>query len=579
MIVRTVALARILGRAVAAAERLRFVRAVGLVLLLLCTFACGSPGPEASGTAPAAPDRKTLLPVTLPDLARLDESVRVQVREQHAALMRGVAGNLTDADLGAVFGRMGMLLHAAEYLDAAEPAYMNAQTLVPGELRWPYFLGHLHKSEGAVDKSLASFQRALELRPNDGATLVWLGRAYLEQGQPDRAEPLFARARAQERPSVAVLAGLGQIALARKDYGGAVKTLEEALAIDPDAASLHSPLAMAYRGLGDAATAEAHLKLWRNTETPVIDPLRAELDLMLESGLSYELRGVQALSASDWTTAADFFRKGVALTPGNTAMGRSLRHKLGTALALGGDLPGAIAQFEETVRLAPAGTPDEAAAKASYSLGLVMASTGQGAAAVERFSAAVRYNPTYLEARMALANALRTGGRFEASMAQYAEAIRINPRAAEARFGYAMALVRLRRDREARDWLMEAMRVHPERPEFKHALARILAAAPSDGVRDGRQAMSLVQELLAVQKSTDVGETMAMAAAELGDFTGAVEIQRGVMDAARRGGRDQEVRRMAVNLRLYERGQACRTPWPADDPVHQAGPPAGQGQP
>ena len=25
---------------------------------------------------------------------------------------------------------------------------------------------------------------------------------------------------------------------------------------------------------------------------------------------------------------------------------------------------------------------------------------------------------------------------------------------------------------------------------------------------------------------------------------------------------------MTANLRLYERGQACRTPWPDDDPIH-----------
>jgi len=27
---------------------------------------------------------------------------------------------------------------AAEHADAAEPCYLNAQTLAPGDLRWPY---------------------------------------------------------------------------------------------------------------------------------------------------------------------------------------------------------------------------------------------------------------------------------------------------------------------------------------------------------------------------------------------------------------------------------------------------------
>ena len=40
---------------------------------------------------------------------------------------------------------------------------------------------------------------------------------------------------------------------------------------------------------------------------------------MLESGLSYELRGVRALEQRDFTGAAEFFRKGVELTPGHDA--------------------------------------------------------------------------------------------------------------------------------------------------------------------------------------------------------------------------------------------------------------------
>jgi cytochrome c-type biogenesis protein CcmH/NrfG len=151
--------------------------------------------------------------------------------------------------------------------------------------------------------------------------------------------------------------------------------------------------------------------------------------------------------------------------------------------------------------------------------------------------------------------------------------VRINPRAAEARFGYAMALVRLRRYREARDWLTEATRDQPDRPDLAHALARVLAASPDARVRDGQRAMALVDELFKGQKTTELGETMAMTLAELGDYQQAAAIQRDVMQAAQRAGLERDVTRMAANLRLYERGQPCRTPWTDDDPVHSPGPP------
>ncbi len=464
----------------------------------------------------------------------------------------------------------------ARTYDAAEPAYLNAQDLTPDDPRWPYFLAHLYKSRGETAKALAAFTRALDLRPNDAATLIWLGRLYLDQGQTDQAEPLFERARAVQPRSVAVLAGLGQAALARRDFPRAVSVLEEALTIDPKAASIHSTLALAYRGLGNTQKAEAHLGQWRNTEILVPDPLRQELDQALQSGLSFELRGVRALDKRDFKAAADFFKQGVALTPGNTMLGRSLRHKLGTTLYLSGDVRGAVQLFEETVRLAPSDGPDATAANAHYSLGVLMASAGRQQEAIEHLGAAVHFNPNYPAALQALGDALRRNGQTAASMAQYAELLKINPRAADARFGYAMALVRERRYREARDWLEEAVRFHPDRSDLKHASARLMAASPDDSIRDGRRALALVEELISGNKSTLLGETMAMALAELGRFDEAVQIQRNVMGAAKNAGLSQDVRRMSANLRLYERKQPCRVPWTDDDQVHQPGPPVDQ---
>ncbi len=402
-----------------------------------------------------------------------------------------------------------------------------------------------------------------------------LGRLFLDQGQPEKAEPLFERARQQAPQTVAVLLGLGQSALARKDYGGAVAVLEEALKADPSATSIHSPLAMAYRGLGDTARATEHLRQWRNTEVLVADPVRLELDLSLQSGLSFELRGVRALEARDFKAAEDYFRQGVKLTDGRTMLGRSLRHKLGTALFLSGDLPGAVTQFRETVRLAPSGGHDETAAKAHYSLGVLMASAGMGSQAIEHLQSAASYNPNYVEALVALGDALRRAGRVGDSLLRYQEALQVNPRSTEARLGYGIGLVRLQRYREARAWLEEAAASRPDALDIKHALARILVAAPDDQVRDGMRGLSLTQQILssAPERTTALGETFAMGLAETGDFTQAAAVQRDVIGAASRAGLSDDVRRMTRNLRLYEQRRACREPWAADDPIHAPGPP------
>ena len=533
-----------------------------ILLLLVFVAACGSSKPSPPPAPPPASRE-----VGLPDLARMDPPVQSQVKQRYDVLMDKKKSGASGDDLGTAYGEYAILLHAAEYYEAAEPAYLNAQDLMPRDVRWPYYLGLLYRSIGQTEKSMQSFQRALDQSPSELAALIWLGRQYLESGKPELAEPLFQRAADLPPRNVAVMAGLGQAALARRDYARAVTLLEEALAFDPNAASIHSPLANAYRGLGDQAKAEEHLKLWKNTEIAVPDRLRADLDTSLESGLSYELRGVRALEAQDFKTAEAHFRKGVELTPATTALGRSLRHKLGTALVLQGDVDGAMARFEEVAKLAPQEGLDEASAKANYSLGVMMASSGQTSQGIQRLTAAVKYNPNYLEALMALGDTLRHSGRFEASLKPYADVVRINPRAAEARLAYAMALVRLRRYRDARAWLEESARVQPDRPELSHALARLLAAAPDDGVRDGARAMALVQELMKGARTTALGETMAMALAEVGQFTQAMDVQRDVMNAAEQASVTQDVRRMTVNLRRYERREPCRTPWADDDPA------------
>ena len=190
------------------------------------------------------------------------------------------------------------------------------------------------------------------------------------------------------------------------------------------------------------------------------------------------------------------------MTPGTTALGRSLRHKMGTALYLNGDIPGAIKWFEETLRLAPANGFDEPAGKTHYSLGVLMASGGRGAAAIEHLSAAVRFSPNYVEAYIALGDALRRSGRVEASMEPYSEALRVSPKAADARFGCGMALVRLGRCREARDWFADAARQHPDRLDFQHAIAacsrqrRTIRPRRPAGADDHRGAASQHEELL-----------------------------------------------------------------------------------
>lgn len=500
-----------------------------------------------------------LLPVALPDISRAAEPVQKQIRDRYQSLQSALERKAAPHELAGAFGEMGKLFLAAEYYDAAEACLRNAQQLDAANMRWPYFLGHVFRYRSDPAMAAALFEQALVHAPRDVPALVWLAEMHLAQDKPDAALAPLQSAAALDPSSGAVRYGLGRVALARQDYAKAVKDLEGALASSPQSNRLHYPLALAYRGLGNLEKADAHLKLRGDVGLPPADPLLGEVSGLLQNAAAYEARASQALGARQWADAATNLRQAIELSPANAFS----RLNLGTALYMQGDADGALAQYREAVRLSPG------LARAHFAIGVLMESRGQDAEAITAFSTAIASDPSYVEPRFSLANALRRGGRVQESLAQYAEVLRLDPAVSQASFGYAMALVRLGRYQEARSRLEAAARTFPDQPGFTHALARVLAAAPDDRVRDGARAVSLMNGLLQSQQTLAMAETMAMALAESGRFDDAARWQQDAIRAARESNREDLVRRLGVNLTLYQSGRPCRTPWTADDPVHR----------
>ena len=535
----------------------------GLLGLAVLVAGCTTSEEAAPGAAPPSTDTQAASAVlascgdALPDLSRVGESVQAQVRERHAALRsRGERAGLPVELQAEAVGVMGMTFMAAWFTEEAEPCLREAASLVPDDVRWPYYLAQLYRDRGALDESAAFFEQVLRIQPEDPTTLFWLGDIRLEQGRPEEAEPLFAQALALFPSSLSARYGLAQTALLEEDYRRAADLLEEILAREPDIGAVHYPLGMAYRGLGDAARAEEHLRRRENAEIRPADPLMEVLDSLLDAAGTYESSGLAALDREEWPAAIEQFRQGLALDPDDPG----LRHRLATALFMTGDLDGAMAEFQRVVRTTPDYYPSH------YSIGVLLQETGRHAEAVQRFQTTLRHRPGDDAARLRLAISLRHAGDPEGSLSYYELVLRSNPDVLEARFGYAMALVQLGRYREAHDRLVIGMDAFPNETSFAHALARLLAAAPDAAIRNGRRAMTLVERVMNVEPepTIDLGETMAMTLAELGRFGEAAEVQRALIAAAELARMPVVVRRLTENLRRYERGEPCRTPWPAD---------------
>ena len=529
------------------------------------------------GVAPAAAARPAAVqapaPCVLPDLARMHPAVQAQLeaaRERLAAL-ESAAGDGDDPGRrqarGDAHGALGTLLLAGDYPEAAAACYRRARTLAPADARWPYYLAHVALRRGDAEAAARWLEQVLRLDPADFAAPVWLLHVYVDLDRLEAAEPLLAAALVRHPAAAALLYQGGRASAAARDWPRAVERFEAALAADPSATVIHYPLAMAWRGLGDLDRAREHLGRGGSRSgagyaagaaVPMADPRMAAVNGALRSPQTHRDLGLQASAREDWPAAVREFRAAVGMAPDNAV----LRLNLGTALAAAGAARDALAAFEAALGI------DPRLATAHYRIGVLLERAGRDADAIARFEAALAADGALTAVRLRLADALRRTGRFEAALAHYARI----PDGDEARFGEVMALVRLGRHAEAAVRLDALRSGRPQQPAFAHALARVLAAAPDDAVRDGPRALALVQALAVEHRTASVAETMAMALAAVGRFAEAVEWQRFAMAIVSDAGRADVAGALAGNLTRYLRGEPSRTPWRDDDPEHNPGP-------
>jgi tetratricopeptide (TPR) repeat protein len=191
----------------------------------------------------------------MPDISGTAAAVQTQLRDAYATLQRRVSSPTSITSARAVaYGDMGRLFFATEYLDAAETCFLNAQTLEPNDMRWPYFLAHVHRRRNELAKAAALFERVLALEPDNVPALIWLGDMRLVEGRPDAG-----KRRRQARPwHPRERAGIGQSG--RAITARLTTRLSRdctALEIQPQAWALSLSAILAYRGLGDVRNADA----------------------------------------------------------------------------------------------------------------------------------------------------------------------------------------------------------------------------------------------------------------------------------------------------------------------------------
>jgi tetratricopeptide (TPR) repeat protein len=184
--------------------------------------------------------------------------------------------------------------------------------------------------------------------------------------------------------------------------------------------------------------------------------------------------------------------------------------------------------------------------------------------AIVKLQEAVELDLESVTLRFQLASMLAAMGRFEEAGPVFTAVVERDPGNGAARRGEVTALLLQSRYLEARTKLEEGLQALPQDGQLAHTLARVLATAPLDEVRDGATALALALKVWEVKKIFDTGETVAMAMAEAGRFEDAVEFQRGLIEQAEAANEEARLEGLRQRLLGYLGGKAWRAESPEE---------------
>jgi tetratricopeptide (TPR) repeat protein len=491
--------------------------------------------------------------VSVPRLAGAEESVARALSAARVQLDALVARkDVPSHELAEAYGETGLLYHAHVAFDAAEACYQNAMALAPDDFRWPYLLAYVHQQKGRLEQAAQYYRKALAVKPDHLPAKLRLAEVYIGLEQFDRAEPLLEAAASSDALKAAALSGLGQIALARRDYQRAATQFEQALAAAPDASRLHYSLAMAYRGLNDLARARYHLEQRGEHEPEIPDALIDGLQTLSTGPHTLYRYAMSAVREHRYDAAVEAFREALEMEPDNV----NAQVSLARTLYLAGDRVAAQESLERVLTRLP-NHP-----LANLLLGVLYEPKQSPDRAIAAYRRALQGDPAQAGAHYHLANALARSGRYEAAVPHYAQTLQQAPDNLPARTMEVIALMRSGAPGTTiRERLEAARGRYPDNDLFTYCLALLLAASPQHSGGDAERALTLARELYEQVPVPEHVELVAMAYAAMGKFKQAAATMETALATAAAIQADKLLPRLEAELTAYREGKPTPGGW------------------
>ncbi len=338
----------------------------------------------------------------------------------------------------------------------------------------------------------------------------------------------------------------------QRQYPKAMESLMRALELEPEATSLHGPMAQLQLRLGSAASAGRHRRLAGDglpgSEQPLMDSLSS-----LARGSRYYLdRGRELMAARNFEEAVADFAIAADIAPSS----HDAVLAYARALEVVGQVDLAEQQYLDALRLNPESEV------AHYFLGSLYERREQDEQALTHYAAAIEADADYLPPRLSLAHALFGIRRFEEALTHYAYYADSRENDLEVRYYAGLAALAMGDCEAGTEWFRQAINVNSHSRAAQEGVARSFAVCSSDPSELSR-AQDIGERHEEERPDASAAETLAMVYAALNDFESAARLQ----NLAIRRSNDERQNGQRDRLTQYESELRAQVAWLPDSPV------------
>jgi tetratricopeptide (TPR) repeat protein len=229
---------------------------------------------------------------------------------------------------------------------------------------------------------------------------------------------------------------------------------------------------------------------------------------------------------------------------------------LGSDLLKGGDIDGAIAHLEKSLRL------KFDALESHNSLTYALFRKGDADAAIAEAHIAFKFDRDNADTHAVLGMALITKGLLDEAIAELSKAIALLPNYSRAHYHLAIALAEKGETVDAIAHYEKAIEAEPDFFEALTNLAWMFASSSDTNIRNGPEAVKLAEKASRLTNDTSpvVLRTLAAAYATNKSFDKAVETSRRALQFAQEQHNSELAETIRREISLYEAGQPYRVP-------------------